>query len=526
MLRPIGKPPNSVFVFRGLYIHELSMRPFVRPRLQRLFYAKPQMNYSELVMTKSIRERLLASPMYHRLPDRSLIFKRTLFRPQKGEARLFSSYKQLKNKFKDIEAAKRRRAFTKWWAVASVPLVFFGVFARAKYRQNQEALGDQEEVHPTSWKIFFYQALPLNAISRLWGKINRIELPVWAREPGFKLYLYLFGVNLEEVEEPDLTKYRNLSEFFYRSLKQGAREISDTLVVSPSDGKVLSLGMINENGEIEQVKGMSYSVNKFLGVMDSSRTIKLKQVELDYSSAHEQFAEINGISYTVDDLLGVNQDKDVHHFLRHININHGEQAISKTSSKLEQGSFREKVETKKEGPKKLFYSVIYLAPGDYHRFHLPTNWVVQVRKYFTGELYSVAPYFQKTFANLFILNERVSLLGYWKYGFFSMTPVGATNVGSIKINFDKELVTNLKLDPFNNNERFDRNTCYEATYFNSSPKLGGVALEKGREMGGFQLGSTVVLVFEAPETFQFMVEPGSTVKMGQALGEVGGKNRE
>jgi phosphatidylserine decarboxylase len=43
----------------------------------------------------------------------------------------------------------------------------------------------------------------------------------------------------------------------------------------------------------------------------------------------------------------------------------------------------------------------------------------------------------KRLENLFVLNERVALLGRWRYGFFGMVPVGATNVGSININFDK-----------------------------------------------------------------------------------------
>ncbi len=47
-----------------------------------------------------------------------------------------------------------------------------------------------------------------------------------------------------------------------------------------------------------------------------------------------------------------------------------------------------------------------------------------------------------------------------------------------------------------------------------------VGVQKGQEMGGFKLGSTIVLVFEAPNTFAFDVKEGDTVRVGQSIGNM------
>ncbi|KAJ2306433.1 phosphatidylserine decarboxylase 1 [Coemansia sp. RSA 2706] len=95
-----------------------------------------------------------------------------------------------------------------------------------------------------------------------------------------------------------------------------------------------------------------------------------------------------------------------------------------------------------------------------------------------------------------------------------MTAVGATNVGSVVVNFDKNLRTNLKEKSLLPGE------FSQLSYKALSPRLAGVPLKRGQEVGGFRLGSTVVLVFSAPHSFKFAVEPEQTVKMGQALGFV------
>lgn len=91
---------------------------------------------------------------------------------------------------------------------------------------------------------------------------------------------------------------------------------------------------------------------------------------------------------------------------------------------------------------KVMYTVIYLAPGDYHRYHSPTSFTANFRRHIAGYLELVDPRYLKGHRDVLKTNERVNLLGDWSHGFFAMSFVGALNVGSIKLHFDESLITN------------------------------------------------------------------------------------
>ncbi|KAI0825300.1 phosphatidylserine decarboxylase [Trametes gibbosa] len=402
------------------------------------------------------------------------------------------------------------------------------------------------------WHVHVIGALPLRNLSRLWGYLNSLELPVWIRPYGFRFYSKIFGCNLDEIDAEDLAQYRSLGDFFYRKLKDGVRPIAESVLVSPADGRVLHFGVIKD-GRIEQVKGSTYSVDALLGVArpgsPAPTSVAFPEAALQEVN-HKHFAEINGIEYSLHELLGTptpsssgtstpTRDAPPRAALNTAGAGtaakkHGErvdasvprnqsipEAVAQDVSLASEVGIRPtavrrdsftSVRTKPGND--TFFMVIYLAPGDYHRFHSPASWVVERRRHFVGDLFSVSPWMAKRLENLFVLNERVALLGRWKHGFFSMVPVGATNVGSIKINFDQDLRTNV-----GSRRKHPVGTFTEAVYTGASSILNGQPLVKGEEMGGFCLGSTIVLVFEAPRDFSFAVNAGEKVKVGQKLGD-------
>jgi phosphatidylserine decarboxylase len=342
---------------------------------------------------------------------------------------------------------------------------------------------------------------------------------VWLRPIGFKLYAFLFGCDLTEIEPADLREYPSLGAFFYRSLAPGSRPIADAALVSPADGTVLHFGAV-QGARVEQVKGLTYSLDALLGVerpksqtgkpnfTTTTTAVPFPVREMAIVDDRE-FANVNGIEYSLSQLIGTsapttpvspNSDEeetapefptDRHAYERPspppVPHKHGvridasvepdksvQETVADYASVAKElgprGAFPGRTGLQRRGTARvkpgnaLFFTVIYLAPGDYHRFHSPTAWVVEKRRHFqgmcchltllfyglgvalfdelnglrlAGELFSVSPWVAKRVENLFVLNERVALLGRWRHGFFGMVPVGATNVGSIKINFDQ-----------------------------------------------------------------------------------------
>ena len=77
------------------------------------------------------------------------------------------------------------------------------------------------------------------------------------------------------------------------------------------------------------------------------------------------------------------------------------------------------------------------------------------------------------------------------------------------LQFMQDLHTNAK-QKFSLGEYYDKDLMCAKSH--------GYVMNKGDHIGGFNFGSTIVLAFEAPENFKFLVQAKDKVKYGEPMG--------
>lgn len=148
------------------------------------------------------------------------------------------------------------------------------------------------------------------------------------------------------------------------------------------------------------------------------------------------------------------------------------------------------------------FATLYLSPRDYHRIHMPCDARLLRMIHVPGDLFSVNPATVRAVPGLFARNERVVCEFEAAQGRFVMALVGATIVGSMAT------VWHGLVNP-------PRPGMPRQWRYDDKP----VRLKQGDEMGRFQLGSTVVMLFPpGPLIFNPEWMPGGAVRMGQAMG--------
>ncbi len=152
------------------------------------------------------------------------------------------------------------------------------------------------------------------------------------------------------------------------------------------------------------------------------------------------------------------------------------------------------------------YATLYLAPSNYHRIHMPLAGRLCAAWYVPGRLFSVNAATATAVPGLFTRNERVVCLFETAGGSrFAMVLVGALFVGSITTVWHGEVTPRRPRGPIE---------------LAAGP--GTEWLEKGAEMGRFNMGSTVILVL-GPGLASWLAElaPGARIEVGQRLGRLG-----
>lgn len=126
------------------------------------------------------------------------------------------------------------------------------------------------------------------------------------------------------------------------------------------------------------------------------------------------------------------------------------------------------------------FATLYLSPKDYHRIHMPMDAELKEMRHVPGRLFSVSPSTVRTVPGLFARNERVVCLFETDSGPMAMILVGAIFVASV------DTVWHGTVTP---------PTWPDMQSWQYGANSSRIRLMKGEEMGRFNMGSTVILLY-------------------------------
>lgn len=149
------------------------------------------------------------------------------------------------------------------------------------------------------------------------------------------------------------------------------------------------------------------------------------------------------------------------------------------------------------------FATIYLSPKDYHRIHMPCDGRLTSMRHVPGRLFSVNPRTTRAVPRLFARNERVINVFETEFGPMALIMVGAIFVSSMETVWHGEVNTTRTGDM--------REWQYD----------GSLKIAKGDEMGRFNMGSTVILLYPqgAVEQNNIMTS-GQVLRLGQRIGDI------
>ena len=145
------------------------------------------------------------------------------------------------------------------------------------------------------------------------------------------------------------------------------------------------------------------------------------------------------------------------------------------------------------------FATLYLSPRDYHRIHMPATGTLKHMRYIPGRLFSVATFVVENIPRLFARNERCVCYFETEQGPMAMILVGAINVSAMETVWHGLITSEAK----------------KIKHFDYSDK--DIVLNRGNEMGRFNLGSTVIVLTTGKMAIAENMIAGAEIKLGQKL---------